>query len=160
MKCNKEIIIKKADKSNTIVILEKDKYIAEGLRQLQSIHYTETNSPDLAAINETVQNKLKEMHRKGTLDKVSLNYLSVNEKSLRIGYLYLLPKIHKFDKDILDKITNGDIQNIPNPTGRPIISQIETVCEKIGRFCDIFLKPIVENQNTYICDSSDFSSVP
>ena len=70
------------------------------------------------------------MHRKGTLDKVSLNYLSVKEKSLRIGYLYLLPKIHKFDKDILDKITNGDLQNIPNPTGRPIISQIGTVCEK------------------------------
>ena len=35
------IVILKADKNSTIVVMDKDDYIKEGLRQLASIHYTE-----------------------------------------------------------------------------------------------------------------------
>ena len=35
------IVILKADKNSTIVVMDKDHYIKEGLRQLASIHYTE-----------------------------------------------------------------------------------------------------------------------
>ena len=41
------IVILKADKNSTIVVLDKDDYIKEGLRQLASIHYTEVrDTPD------------------------------------------------------------------------------------------------------------------
>ncbi|KAK3085251.1 hypothetical protein FSP39_000707 [Pinctada imbricata] len=156
LKQNKDIIIKKADKSNTIVILNRQKYIAEGMRQLSSNHYREVDFPNLTAIKEKVQDRLNDMHEKGSLDEETFKYLSCLDKVQNIGYLYLLPKIHKFDKETLDNIANGDLHNVPNPTGRPIISQIGTVGEKIGRFCDYFLKPIVHNQNTYIRDTADF----
>ena len=35
------IVILKADKNSTIVVMDKDDYIKEGLRQLASIRYTE-----------------------------------------------------------------------------------------------------------------------
>ena len=41
------IVILKADKNATIVVMDKDDYIKEGLRQLASIHYTEVrDTPD------------------------------------------------------------------------------------------------------------------
>jgi len=41
------IVILKADKNSTIVVMDKDDYIIEGLRQLASIHYTEVrDTPD------------------------------------------------------------------------------------------------------------------
>ena len=66
------------------------------------------------------------MHEKSTLDKLTLNYLSCDNKTLRIGCMYLLPKIHKVDENILERIHTGDIQNVPNPNDRPIITQIGT----------------------------------
>ncbi len=38
---------------------------------------------------------------------------------------------------------------------RPIISQINSVTERISQFIDYFLLPIVKRQTTYIRDSSD-----
>ena len=67
---------------------------------MQSIHYIEADFPDLAAMNDKMHKKFNEMHEKGTLDKLSLNYLSCENKHLRIGCMYLLPKIHKFETDI------------------------------------------------------------
>ena len=45
---------------------------------------------------------------------------------------------------------------IQMPTSRPIISQTQSVVEKIGRYADHFLIPIVLKQETYIKDTSDF----
>ena len=50
------IVILKADKNSTIVVMDKDDYIKEGLRQLASIHYTQvTNTPNPTEPNR--QNK-------------------------------------------------------------------------------------------------------
>ena len=68
----------------------------------------------------------------------------------------MLPKIHKFNECTLDKIARGELETIPNHPGRPIISQIGTVTEKIGHYCDNFLKPLVRAQSTYIEDTSEF----
>ena len=40
MRKSKDIVIKKADKSNTVVIIDTEEYIAEGIRQLSTDHYT------------------------------------------------------------------------------------------------------------------------
>ena len=54
--------------------------------------------------------------------------------------------------DPLKKDPNVAIQ----VSARPIISQCGAPTEKIGRFLDYFLKPIVKKQNTYIKDIRDF----
>lgn len=51
LKNNRHIVIKKADKSNTVVIMDREKYISEALRQLKSKHYIEVDKPDLSRLH-------------------------------------------------------------------------------------------------------------
>ena len=57
----------------------------------------------------------------------------------RAGRFYLLPKIHK--------------EGCP---GRPVISGWNTPTEKISRFVDHNLRPLVPTINSYIKDTNDF----
>ena len=55
----------------------------------------------------------------------------------------------------MDPLKRDPNINIQVPA-RPIISQCGAPTEKIGRFLDYFLKPIVKKHNTYIKDTRDF----
>ena len=70
--------------------------------------------------------------------------------------MHILPKIHRLNESELVKINKYgfNIDNIMPPC-RPIISQIGTVTEFIGRYIDYFLVPMVQKQHTYIKDTSD-----
>ena len=70
---------------------------------------------------------------------------------------YTPPLIHKVASilqsiDTLKKDPNIKIR-VP---GRPIIAQCGAATEKIGRFLDYFLKPIVQKQHTFIRDTKAF----
>ncbi len=54
--------------------------------------------------------------------------------------IYVLPKIHK---------------DLTNPPGRPIISGIGSLTEKISTFVDFFLKPVVFTLPSFVKDSID-----
>ena len=54
---NLGIVIKKADKSNTIVVMDRDQYISEGMRQLDSAYYVQIEKPDLEALHQSIQSK-------------------------------------------------------------------------------------------------------
>ena len=150
LKNDQSIVIKKADKSNTVVIMDKKEYIKEGIRQLNTHHYESVEKPNIAEINSIIQERVRAMKEKGSLDKQTFHYLTnVNETALRPGRLYLLPKVHKLN-------TNQNNAESKMPPGRPIISQIGTATEKIGHYIDHFLVPIVRNQDTYIKDTTDF----
>ena len=58
--------------------------------------------------------------------------------------MYLLPKIHK---------------NCYPLKGRPIVSANECPTEKISAFVDIFLKPIAQESNSYIKDTTHFLNI-
>ena len=147
---NKDIVIKKADKNSTVVVINRNDYIAEGLRQLSTDHYVEIEKPDIISMHNMIQDTVHNMHRKGSLDKVTFGYLTnINTKELKLGRMYLLPKIHKMNLE-------SSQSTIQMPTSRPIISQTQSVVEKIGRYADHFLIPIVLKQETYIKDTSDF----
>ena len=60
-------------------------------------------------------------------------------------YIYTLPKIHKNFTTV--------------PPGRPIVSGIGSLTEKISSFVDYFLKPHVLSLPSYVRDSSDFIQV-
>lgn len=107
LKNNSNIVVKKADKSNTIVIMDKKQYIAEGLRQLQSKHYMPVEKPNLNNLHSMIQSKIVEMHSKGTIDKETYRFLSDNKPSLKCGHLYMLPKIHKIKDNVRVALFNG-----------------------------------------------------
>lgn len=62
LKDNKSIVIKKADKSNSIVIMDKQQYIREAERQLKSKHYMQVEKPDLKELHKRIQDKINKMH--------------------------------------------------------------------------------------------------
>ena len=65
------------------------------------------------------------------------------KKSTRLGKLYLLLKFHK------------RLFDVPR---RPAISNCEVAIEKVLEFLDHHLKPIMQQDNSYIRDSEDFLS--
>ena len=79
-----------------------------------------------------------ESHRKGNIDDEIKEYLLASGEE-REGRFYLLPKIHK----------EGSL-------GRPVISGCNTPTEKISRFVDHHLRPLVSTINSYIKDTNDF----
>ena len=79
MRKSKDIVIKKADKSNTVVIIDTEEYIAESIRQLSTDHYTEIDKPDcdILSIHNVIQNKVKNMYHSQGLTRqrnVSLSH--------------------------------------------------------------------------------------
>ena len=93
----------------------------------------------------------------GTLDKETMNYFNKNKQACSFGKFYLLPKIHKMDEQIITQIKDGTCNELPiMPPGRPIVSLINTHGQVIGRYCDYFLLPLVQMQDTYIKDTSAF----
>lgn len=57
----------------------------------------------------------------------------------RVPVMYYLPKIHK---------------NLLKPPGRPIISGIDSVTARIGRYVDDFLQPLVTATPSYLKDTT------
>ncbi|CAG2216890.1 unnamed protein product [Mytilus edulis] len=99
----------------------------------------------------------RSMHRRGALDKTTFDYLlKSNQQNYGPGHMHVLPKIHKLDPMVLNKITNNfDSIGIITHPGRPIISQIGTVTESIGRVVDSQLVSIVQSHSTYLKDTTD-----
>ena len=158
LKENQNIIIRKADKGNTIVILNRTDYIEEGFRQLNNgIHYTKIESVDVKQTQKIVHNQVASMYNMNEIDKDTFNYLYDPFMVPNTPYIYFLPKIHKISSLIshMDPIKKDPNLKIKVP-GRPIISQCGSATENIGRFLDYFLKPIVKKQSTYIKDTKEF----
>lgn len=133
----KDLIICPADKGGGIVILDKSDYHSEMTRILSD---TETYS--LLPKNPTLDFK------KTLIDLINtgsqLGILDKNEKSYLIPVaplipiIYYLPKVHK---------------SVTQPPGRPIISGINLVTPRIGRYIDFHLQPIVKLIPSYLKDT-------
>ena len=99
------------------------------------------------------------MHTKDGIDKKNhwTNLLEGNSWKYDPGYIHILPKIHRLDPLVLQNIFNcgNNIDQII-PPGRPIISQIRSVTEYIGHYKYHFLVTIVQNQCTYMKDTTYF----
>jgi hypothetical protein len=151
-----DIVIKKADKNNICVVMNKRDYIKEGDRQLNTKYYEIIDDVDLSLLQRNIENKINELKANGYVDKATYRFL-MDITYPRLGRLYLLPKLHKLDQTMFDLIKEQGHcnQEIICPA-RPIISQCGSVTERISQYVDHFLIPIVKTQSTYIRDSSDF----
>lgn len=155
---DKSILIKKADKSNNVVVLDKSIYLSEAYRQLQSHHYTSLDGFDFKVLRNNINDYVTRMHIHNEIDEISFKYMiNGNQKNYGPGQMHILPKIHKINFVDYDNVMRiGFNIDLIVPPGRPIISQIGTITEYIGRYVDYFLVPIVKKHHTFIRDSSDF----
>ena len=143
LKKNPDIIIKKADKGSSIVVMNKGDYINEGLRQLSDNRYYIETEGDLSKKHHNeVQKLLNRFESSGDIDKELLKCLKTNE--VKTASFYLLPKIHKVKEA-------GKF-----PPGRPIISANGCPTERISAFVDENIKGAVPDLKSHIKDTTDF----
>ena len=132
LKSNKNIIIQKADKVNSVVVIDRLKYIhkmEELLSDCSKFVKTEFNSKH--TVNQDVRHLLDmESEIKSCLDDLlSKNYLSKDDSKYlkpcgsKPGIMYGLCKIHK-----------GTTVNDPLPPFRPILSAIGTCNYNLAKF--------------------------
>ena len=137
LKCDKDLIINKADKGSTIVVQNRTDYIKAALEHLNDpVTYTVLDGDPTSAIYSGIDSSLQDIYNKGLLDKDMVAFCSSSKKA-RPARLYLLKKIHK------------------NPMGiRPIVSSCESPTENISQFVDYWLQPIIKNLPSYLKDTS------
>uniref|UniRef100_A0A8C4RLP3 Uncharacterized protein n=1 Tax=Erpetoichthys calabaricus TaxID=27687 RepID=A0A8C4RLP3_ERPCA len=132
---NTEIIIKPADKGGALVIMNTSDYIQEAQRQLSNtMHYHKLQEDP----TDLYKKELKKIVSSFPLD-IRDHVNSLIPENPKMGYFYMLPKIHK----------EG------NP-GRPIISGIGSLTENVSGWVEQILKPLTRNTTSYIQDTTDF----
>ncbi|XP_062610216.1 uncharacterized protein LOC134271997 [Saccostrea cucullata] len=138
LKSRDDIVIKKADKGSTVVVLDKETYMAEAQRQLSDERfYKKLDSDPTKEFSTAITKTLDDMFEK---NEIGINvYETLNPIDSRPGQFYLLPKIHK--------------EGMP---GRPIVSAIGHPMEKISEFIDLHLRPHVENLPSYLKDTTNY----
>ena len=140
LKSNRDITIKKADKGSSVVIQNTVDYIRE-TEKLLSVkdHYRIDTSCRTSYHNEIITNELDSMLLHEEITESTFDYLA--NPSPRTPMLYTQPKIHK---------------NVLPPPCRPIVSGNDSASERISKFVDWFLKPIVPTIPSYIKDTTHF----
>ena len=136
---NANIVIKKADKSATVVIQNRTDYVKEAERQLSdSFFYKEVEDDLTSKHNEEINTILDDLTNRGQLNKGLSRKLKTTTP--RTSQLYLLPKIHKPQRP---------------PPGRPIVSANGCPTEKISALVDIYLRPYLVETKSYLRDTMD-----
>ena len=142
LKANSNIMIKKADKGTSTVILDRQAYIEGGENHLKSpLHYQKVQNCNTVNTAQLVSNTLHTMLLKGDIDRSTFKYLNpvLNKQEIKTPSMYFLPKIHK------------------NPVAfRPICASNNSPTERISSYLDYFLQPIAKSQSTYVRDTTDF----
>ena len=71
-----DIIIKQADKSLVVVMLDRDKYVAEAMRQLNDseVHISLRDDPTVDTIRK-VNGRVEKLHNDGYISQSTLQYL-------------------------------------------------------------------------------------
>ena len=139
---NKDIVIQKADKGNTVAILDKCSYISAIAEILNdNSKFSELDIPAGNEINHIVNlekritSDLKLLKDKEIIGKST--YKSIKPVGSRPGILYGLGKIHEETRNGL-------------PPFRPILSAIGTPTYKLANFLLKFLTPSTANEFTVI----------
>ena len=119
-------------------MLEAEKYLNDK-RVYKEVKFNENVLTDLVEKSNKVFNRLYS-HR--LMSESELKYFTYNfQKATNLGRLCFLPKIHK------------RLANVP---GRPVISNCGTPPEKVSKYLDFLLKPVMQDAWSYIKDTGDF----
>ena len=137
---DKTIIVKKADKGTTTVIMSKKEKITEGQVLLNDLdNYRPLDKPMADETADKIKKIITCMLTESHIDEMTAKWLSQTPNPPRIPEFYTLTKIHK-----------------PTLVGRPIISGCDGPTERISSFVDRLIQPIAQQQESYLKDSTDF----
>ena len=130
-----DLIIKSADKGSGTVVMDRDWYINECLRQLNNTKFYELLDNDITTdIQTRILKYAERMNRDKIINEAKRYLIQTDPKP---GRFYILPKVHK----------QG------NP-GRPIVSRNSHSTERISQFVDHHLKPLVQTMQSFIKDTT------
>ncbi|XP_024122529.1 uncharacterized protein LOC112143026, partial [Oryzias melastigma] len=145
---NKEIVIKPPDKGSVVVIMEKEKYLWEGYRQLKDEkYYKQLDKPIFLETFQTITKIFQKIYNKNLINAKQRNYL-IGSSEPRARQFYLLPQIHK-------EPASWSIPFVI-PPGRPIVSDCSSETYRSAEFIDYFLNPLSTKHQSYIKDTYDF----
>jgi len=144
---NNNIIIKPADKGGAVVIMDRELYIAEGMRQLSNPkYYKQLDTAIFPESVDLINNVVRKLLLNKFISKKQYDFLCA-KPTARQRHFYLLPKIHK------------DFNKWPNPKmpeGRPIVADCGSESYEISKFIDHWLQPLATSHESYIKDTYDF----
>ena len=150
--------IKKADKTNTLVVMDKNEY----QEQLVMKCHLQTPSYEQASSNtdKDVYKRLKKFcikHQNCLTDNERRTILDDDWNS---SNFYVLPKINK-SKSIINEINTKqqEYMQMPMPedlSSRPIVSGPKAVTKGLSKLLEKILTPLVGHQRSYIKDERDF----
>ncbi|XP_077341766.1 suppressor of cytokine signaling 5 isoform X1 [Lithobates pipiens] len=134
---NKSLVIRPADKGGGIAILDRCDYLKE-------LHRITDDRETYSLLSRDPVTKYKK-ELTGIVDEgFHRGILTDKEKSFlvpmapRTPVIYYLPKLHK---------------STTCPPGRPIVSGIDSVTSRVGRYIDFFLQPLVKKIPSYVRDT-------
>ncbi|CAF3386823.1 unnamed protein product [Rotaria sp. Silwood2] len=138
LKSNKNIVIAKADKGNSIVILDKESYIKKAEQILKGNQFQEINNKNYHQERENELNKyIYALLKEGIIDQKLRFRLQSTCSSLSV--FYGLPKIHKTEYPI-----------------RPIISTIGSFQYELSKYLAKAIKDSSPQADSYIKDAFEF----
>ena len=138
------IVIKKADKSNMIVIMNKTDYIKAIERQLtDEKYYTRLDENPSKIIEQNILNCVNKISETNSAVEREFDPIPDN---VRVPQFYILPKTHKQYQE-----------NLPiGFPGRPIVSACNSYTEKISKYVDYILQPYMKSLPSYVKDTTYF----
>ena len=148
---NGNIVIKPADKTGGVVVMNKTDYCEEMYSQLQAtfidedkkVHkfYSKTDQENLQKQKTTINIVTKQGVECGFISEDDKKYMEPSGKG---GKLYGLPKMHK-----------GIPEGKRIPACRPIVSNSGANTEHLSAFVDFYSKHLVKKLPSYVQDSPD-----
>lgn len=147
---NKEIIITKADKSGTTVILNKIDYIREAESKLQNpLNFSPSGGDNKDETISLIEPQLDRLLSSGYINKAQLNFFNSSLHTGKTRIQYNLPKIHKNPNSWF---------SVKIPPSRPIVSDVGSCTYEIAKYISDNLKEVACKHASYIRDSYDFIS--
>ena len=149
---NTSIVMKKPDKSQGIVICDRQDYIEFGLRQLSKQEYYQPILGSLAPHKaRRLSQIVKEVMEVGDVRKPVGAWLTEGCTNFKERKVYFLMKVHK-PQSAWWQSSSGRLL----PPGRPIISNVQTELSNAAKFVDFWLLPSQLELGALVRDSYDF----
>ena len=161
LKSTNDVIIKKADKGNTLVIMDtefyRDKIVISDHLNTDTYSIAPQNADRKVYCN---LKKLVEKHKNCFTNKEVSFILNDNWKS---SNFYALPKIHK-NKGIIERFnaSNSEYVHMEMPQdlkGRPITAGPCSPTRGLSELLEKILSPFVPRLKTFVKDDRDFLSI-
>ena len=141
LKNNNQIVINKADKGSTIVIVNRNDHIEDGLKHLDDpTVYRKLKHDTTPTVYFKIMSFLKTLKWQSWIPPKFVDFRTPPE-NYRTSQLYFLKKIHK------------------NPMGiRPIVSSVNSVTENVSSFVDGWLNSLVQRLPSLILSKTQWNS--